>query len=783
MRLKCVITGILLSLLLCSCGKEQVIDQTTQTRETDAQEETEPGEVTAEKVYVLNDISMPDADEALGDLLPEGGKRNILLKELADENLYYFVEIYPEDGNYDIVNYYVQILRPPYTEWVTYPVDMTEYVQESGYYVKEASVKTDGTVGLLVADGDDNYIGEWSAEEGFSAKDLSADIQLNEILYSNMFPVWYDDEEAGLFFLNVGIFLCYDENNEEKSVAPEKAGGLILQISENLFSGKLYFMGANAESWSMTESGGIMIEDGGFSIWTADSEQAVFVAQNTSDSSLEEIGCFMAKRADCVAFSSETEGYLCNEMGIYQFSMEDQSRKEIFDFAEAGMGSDIRSMSMSVGEDGIPLVMCEYSDGTGWFARLKEQTETGAEKQQLEFAMTLGADACLQKAIVDFNKQSTEYEVVLRTCPEGECLDDYRSRIQAELSAGKGPDIMTSSVLELRSGSEKGYLLDLTEYYAPYRETVFPAARQLGKVDERYFGMPYQFSVSTLVADKDVVGNRQHWNLKEAMQCMEQSGADTFIGQMDKDYSYYYLGLVTENAGFIDWENRASHLDGADSYELLEFVTRYSRVDTEASVYGLEQLATGECLTGIVYFVTPLMAQNVSEYLQGREVYIGFPTEGNTGGHRITAEILEINRNSSHTEGAMQFLEYLLSEEQQTRQADLLLKEGSVSSYPVRNDTLEKLFDDLRERAEVWAKAQEQGQDVWTEGTVLTLTSEQYDALWEVLENAQVYSNDTEMVLDMLSEEAGAYWSGSKTAQQVMDILNNRVQLYLDELN
>ena len=767
MRRKWIAMAALLSLLLCSCGSENTSEQL----ETDGQESMQ--KETVEKIYEMNEITVPDADEALGELFPEDGRRNVLAEGVAGDRIYRMVQIYPEYSSLNGAEYYVQILEPPYMEWAACSVDMTAYTQESGCYVRESFVAADGTIKFLFKTQNIDYVGQWNEENGVSARELPEEIDLEGTFYNHLFPRWYYDEEDGLFFLNEEMVLRYDENGARQSTALANTGGLIFEIQENPYSGILYFMGVDAETWFVSE-GSFRIDNGGFSVWTADSEEAVFAARDSSGNGSDVFLSGMG--SECVAFASETEGYIADRNGIYYFSMEDRTLRGIYSFVDAGMGpdtpSEIRSIEMSVGEDGTLLILGESANDTKWAAKLAEQTaEDESEKQELELAL-MWDDSFLKKAVVDFNKQSDKYQIVIRVCSSEE-MDDYRNRIQAELSAGEGPDIIERSVLDLKAGAEKGYLLELTEYSEAFQETLFPAVAQLGKVDGKYYGIPYEFNVQTLVANREVVGERQGWSLEELMQCMEQSGAKNAVAGMDGAFSYYYLGARTENPGFIDWENGVSHLNEGQGCELLEFVMRYSQTDGETGGSTYEQVADGESLTEVIYTLIPAMALSVSDSLQGREVYIGFPTEDHSGGHCLTGSILEVNRNSADTEGALAFIEYLLSVEQQSYLADSMLYGSGISDYPVRNDTLTELFDAFRRNAK-----EQEGEENYG---VSYLTSEQYDALWEVLENAKLYDNDTEIVLDMLLEEGGAYRAGTKTAQQVMDVINNRVQLYLDE--
>lgn len=764
------------SMILCACGGEQPTKQTDNDTQIIVSDET-----VATKKYELTYIEVPEAEDELEGMIPESAERYILLNDLAGENLVRLVEVYPEAGNYNLVNYYVQILKPSYSQWETFNFDLPENLQGQNYYVKSSYADNDGKIKMLLTNGENCHIGSWQESEGFIVKEIILDTSLSEVFDTYMFPRWYYSEAEGLFLINEQNFSRYDNSGERVHSELADSGGLILKMLSNPHSEKLYFAGVDAQNWSVGTMG-ITIEDGGFSIWTCDNKDAAFVATNTPETKAEEMSCFFAGEDGDVVFSSESEGYICNQVGVFQFSMEDQSRKLIFDFAEAGMGqgivSPIRKMDISVDEDGIPIILCDYIDGNSWFAKLDEQSselvQTAKDKQQLELAVVV-KDAYLEKAIVDFNKQSENYEVVLRACEENESADDYRKRIQAELSAGEGPDIMNTSVLNTASGAQKGFLRDLTDYYNSYQDQFFATVKQLGKVEDKYYGIPYSFGVMTMVADQNVVGNATMWTLEEAVKSMEESGTNTFFAKMDGAYTYYYLGVLTENQTLIDWNNNKCHLNESASYELLDFATRYSQSEEE-SIVAMESLAKGECLAEVMYLTTPTTMKYVTGYLQGREVYIGFPTGDNSGGHCLTGDVLQVNRNSSSVEGAVEFIDFLLSEERQNDLAESMLEGRVGTGYPVNNSVLEKLFDDLKTEAVV--QAEESGE---LEEEFALLEPEQYDKLWEVLENAHLYDNDTGMVLDILIEEGEAYWSGVKTTTQVMDIVNNRVQLYLNE--
>ena len=53
----------------------------------------------------------------------------------------------------------------------------------------------------------------------------------------------------------------------------------------------------------------------------------------------------------------------------------------------------------------------------------------------------------------------------------------------------------------------------------------------------------------------------------------------------------------------------------------------------------------------------------------------------------------------------------------------------------------------------------------------------------ESLENANWYPGENEQIITIVIEEAGAYFGGMKSIEEVVRVIENRIQLYLDEKN
>lgn len=65
----------------------------------------------------------------------------------------------------------------------------------------------------------------------------------------------------------------------------------------------------------------------------------------------------------------------------------------------------------------------------------------------------------------------------------------------------------------------------------------------------------------------------------------------------------------------------------------------------------------------------------------------------------------------------------------------------------------------------------------------LPTTQEDVDYITEIIGKITPRPEYYSEIEEIITEEIGSYWNGSKTVQEVMEIIQNRSQLYLDEGN
>lgn len=386
-------------------------------------------------------------------------------------------------------------------------------------------------------------------------------------------------------------------------------------------------------------------------------------------------------------------------------------------------------------------------------------------KEEIIFC-TLAEGRYLREAIVEYNKQSTRYEIVLATMEDMPYIE-YRKRVQLDLMNGNGPDILCTDVLnslDMKPYVEKGYFMDLTDFINE-QEPLVEKVVKYNEIDGKIYGIPSAYSISLCAVKKDYETDSKNFTKEYCMELMENSNA-TFGVSPFHILRFFGVG-VSGTQSFVDVESGISHFDDKEFIELLEFVKKYRCVDDGRTLKG--RIAAGTQLFVNCGFQSFKNFWEIEGYFKGTPCYIGFPTEEGNKSYLMVYSYY-INEDSKHKEGALDFMRFLMSDEQQLKQQDI------GDSFTVKQKLLE----------ESWEKAKQepymtnygfQTDDVFYQPRVMT--DEEEEIFWEMLDNS-VYeqSNDIELII---YEEIPAFFDGNKTAEEVAKIIDNRVQLYLDE--
>ena len=171
------------------------------------------------------------------------------------------------------------------------------------------------------------------------------------------------------------------------------------------------------------------------------------------------------------------------------------------------------------------------------------------------------------------------------------------------------------------------------------------------------------------------------------------------------------------------------------------------------------------------------------ELLFGGEnvTYIGFPVEGESGTViRPAEQALAISIGSKHKEAAWEFICQFLDK---TYQSDL------DDNFPIRRSVLEESL--LANRTTEYTTDADGNQKPVAKGKLLfageepveiyCVTEEQAGELLHLIESATICSSIDYQLYNVFLEEAGSYFSGDKTLEEAVAVMQSRASIYIGE--
>ena len=753
----CFCIGMLL--LFSGCGSKGSAGQTQGKEDTGANTETVGADTEETRVfYSYSETALPDIEKALPEL--EGGyvydRFGILVQE---GKIYRPVKMLKQDVIYVVQHSYIQ-----------------EY--------------------------DDS--GEGAAD--WKIREMPKEITMEDKFYSGM---------AGPYFFRQGgtsFGFSYDEDTEK--YYPADTNGL--QVMENgtgFTPQEIYDLEDNA-TWCDYEGNSYLYEEGTFSYTTFDAE---FSQMETKELNGRVYGFLQEKEGSPVYwYGLGTNNKLCvRDVESGQALVENREVSNMFTAAMAKdgtlyvadtngiylCGEEMQEIyrlkedypfdalyGMYISDNGDIHIVAELDNAMVImnFQKLDEPRTLSREEITIGF---LNNHVALQKSIARFNRQSDKYRVVLTYEDKVDGpYKPYQDDMKLSVSTGGGPDIIGSDMIDdIEPYVKNGYLEcldDLKPTEGEYEEAAFESCR----VDGKMYGIPYEYHLSVVIYNRDLVGDKKSLTVEELMEAVEKSDAKILQPGLCGEYIVYYYALFDDdNTAYIDWKQGKSHLTEQAFLDVLAFAKKYEDTgEYGSSETELLQSGTAFC-KNINYMEDFIFWDEAYSDFNGRPAALGYPRSSGNG-YYTTGRELYLNANSQHKEGAREFMRYLITEEEQVRYAQYdtykemeRLGSGSVYGYkcqfPVSMTALDvivekKIADDknnyfVDENGTVYGKK--------------PIDEAQIEQFYYVIQNAKPGNTNIVPLLDVVWEELEPYFNGECSAEEAAAKLDNRVQLYLDE--
>lgn len=439
-----------------------------------------------------------------------------------------------------------------------------------------------------------------------------------------------------------------------------------------------------------------------------------------------------------------------------------------------------------------------------------EKEPEGTAPVRLTYAV-LGEDAAIEARamVLRFNSSHQDVKVDLL-----EYVDENgrsaKDRLITEMLTGKIPDIIdlgksgsTKDNLPYQVLIQKGYLEDLWPYIENDpelgREGVLEAPLKAAEFDGGLYAVFGKVHIITLAGPERLIGDRKAWTLselREAYAAMPE-GSTILPYYFTKELLFelfFYRSIesyIDRGAGTCSFtcEKFKSALEFANSFpDTFDLEAKPSDRSSEEN-HAINLEAADRMLHG--YQMLQQFALNTPMDLQlldacfglgGRAVPIGFPMEdGSVGSTFDPARTLGMSSVCENKEAAWLFLRELLLPEYKdvdalSRQSILRLWEG----IPVNRSDYDLLL-----KASAGGKLTDTYHSFtitgFPKGTYHAASRSDIDRFNDLVNSIEIISFCDRTVYDIAYEVSTAYFAGHKTLDEAAQLIQDRVQLYLNE--
>lgn len=580
----------------------------------------------------------------------------------------------------------------------------------------------DATVFLLTGEMLPRYIdrGETQENPNFSGQYAVISYRKNTRGEAVTFKLSKDDQLAGILALSAEYMLCWTESD-----------AWVVSMTD----GSVCSQAITGEIIAPT------VSQSGAWLWVKDNDTYGYYPLSAQFSALGDCVWSEECPANLAASISDNNGCLLNTgAALSLYSTESQILVEMADWHDCTLSRTTITNIVQTSNDS--WLCASYVDNKVWC--VTRQSIEGKQRT-LRIAAAFGTDE-LDALVEQFNAAHKDCTAVVEYYP-----DNAYDRLCTEIMAGDGPDVLNLYGLSLPLDSP--YLEDLYPYIDSDEEldrsTFVPAVLSSLEVSGALRSVPATYAVATLTAKTADVGDRTRWTFDEMQTLLAQQGDDVHLLPKLWTRTEFLKWIASISTGtFIDWETHTASYESEEFREYLRFCAAL-----QDNFQNTTETGQWKTIAQLDVIQSPLALQGISENYSEPFTFVGFPCESGNGSFFMCTTLhLGISANSGKKTLAWEFVKSALSAEYQQA---LLTEQAYLSA---RNDIMES-----------------QLQDEITDEALL-------DQYRELVSQPLVFIGHYEEIARIIQEEGSAYFDGTRTVEAASDRIQNRVALYLSEI-
>ncbi len=484
-----------------------------------------------------------------------------------------------------------------------------------------------------------------------------------------------------------------------------------------------------------------------------------------------------------------TDFILLNGNGVFSYNLGDTEVVPIMnsinsDFAAASLVN--ATMIDDTHFIGTYREIPTYKTKIAYFTKVNP--EDIKDKEVLVLGMNY-INSDITKRVVDFNKENETYRITIRDYSTYNTMEDYTlSTVQmnSDIISGNMPDIMVADLrMPVSNYVAKGLVADIDKMIendeelskVEFMDNVFEAYR----INDKLHLVIPSFIVGTAIAKESIVGERNGWTMDEMLNIIKDLPEGTNILNSFTTSSIFMFSLMSYcGSDFIDLTTGKCTFDSEEFINMLDFamtLPKESNNDDDMNDYFSQYRNNNTILLPTSFYGTSDWNRTFNGIFDGDFAFVGYPNENSNGSTINAFESYIISSKSKNKEAAWEFLRFYLTDEYQ---------KNIPWGYPVNKECFKEKAQEAMERPYYMEgdKKIHYDDEIMINGENVVLppmTQEQIDKVVSFIESVERPYYQNQEVIKIIDEETSSLFSGQKSSKEVAEIIQSRVQLYVDE--
>ena len=483
---------------------------------------------------------------------------------------------------------------------------------------------------------------------------------------------------------------------------------------------------------------------------------------------------------------------------------EDNSTEELINWIDSDLSGDTISSIIPL-EDGDFIVFENdwNADKNNLYRLTKRDVSELSNTTVINVAVEY-SDSDFMSKVKEFNKTSDKYRIR---------IDDYSSyyewdeesektkntpvkQLMSDIAAGKSPDmiVFSDSLALINNLGKKGALADLYEFMGKNgtvaKEDITENILKGGEINGKLVALSPSYYVNTFAVKKKYFDGNT-WTMDDMIEAFEKLPEGALPIQYCSSKSDLFGNLLS-SGDFIDFANGTCNFNSPEFVKLLEFCNNddFKEIDWENGDDDENQKFWNDQEAACRNDKALMSQMNISDprdfstqrssNFNDEISLVGAPNSSGKSGLITPTQSFCIMDNSSNKDACWEFISEFFTKEYQ--------ESNNVYNIPSLKEAFEKKLDDAMEDPYY---LDENGKKVTYDNTVWindkeikveNLTQEERDFIEEYILSATMkmfdYSSDA---FSIVTEEAKAYFEGERSAEETVNIIQNRVSILISE--